>query len=430
LVNKAQTEKHNFYIAAYKLHMRLNKYLKVVVIILAVFYAFKCAGNGHDFEVFVDAGGKIIHGLNIYKPPFAQNLNYYYSPLFALLLSPFSYLPIIVPQFLWILFSYFLMYRIWVLSTAYFNYSDFSIKQQRLWLFITFILALRFLLLDVGFVQMTTFLLWATLQSMSLFKQKKYVLGGALLALAINIKLLPLAFVVYLAYRNQWKPALLTIFFFVVYLFVPALYLGWEGNNSLLHDWFATLNPSNKEWLVEAENGPSSLVALIPVYITDTTGVLAFKRNFMKLNFGQVSLIVNVVRLVFVLFTLVFLRTLPFKAINSNLRRYWEMSYLFIVIPLIYPHQQQYAFVFITPVFIYLSYYFIANWDAVKKNMNAFLWALLIIVGINFTPLISSGIITHYVFDLLLYLRILPMAAIMLIVLLWICRPKAELITK
>jgi len=404
------------------------KYLKIILCVLAVFYAYRCAHVGHDFEVFVYAGGKLIHGQNIYKPPFIQNLQYYYSPLFALLLAPFSSLPIIIPQILWIFFSYFLLYRIWILCAEYFDTSKFTYQQKIIWFIISLLLSIRFILIDIGFVQMTTFLLWASLQSIKWIKDGRYISGAALLALAINIKLLPLAFVFYLFYRSYYKPAIFTCLFYLLYLFIPAIYLGWDRNMSLMHDWFAIINPINKEWTIETEDGPSSLVALIPIYITKTTGVLTFKRNFLDLSFSQVSLILNIVRLAFVLLTLVFLGTMPFKPIKNKLRTFWEMSYLFIVIPLLYPHQQQYAFVYIIPAFIYLSWYFVANWDTVKLKFNGLTWALLAVVCFNFTPLIGRDVITSYFFEVLLYLRILPMAVIMLIPLLWFCKPKPELV--
>jgi hypothetical protein len=409
------------------MNKKYTKYLKIALFILAVFYAFKCAKVGHDFEVFVYAGGKLINGQNIYKPPFIQGLQYYYSPLFALLLAPFSSLPIIVPQILWIFLSYFLLYRTCILSTAYFDVSKFTAKQKLSWIIITSALSIRFILIDIGYVQMTIFLLWATLQSMQLIKQGRYISGAALLAFAINIKLLPLAFVCYLFYRNQIKAAVLTCLFYVLLLFIPALYLGWDRNLSLIHDWFSVINPLNKEWTIEAEDGPSSLVALIPVYLTKTTGVLSFKRNFLDLNLSQVTLVLNVVRLFFVLLTLLFLRTLPFKAINNKTRSFWEMSYLFIIIPLIYPHQQQYAFVYIIPAFVYITWFFVLNLDTIKQKFNPLTWIILIIVCFNFTPLIGRDIITSHFFEVLLYLRILPLAVIMLIPVLWYCRPKEEL---
>jgi len=402
------------------------KYLKVLVCILAVYYAFKCAHEGHDFQVFVYAGGKLIHGQNIYYPPFVQNLQYYYSPLFALLLSPFSGLPVIIPQVIWILTSYVLLYRIWVLSGSYFNVAALTVKQKAIWLLATVFLSIRFILVDIGYVQMTIFMLWATLESMQLINNGKWIAGAALLALAINIKLLPLAFVVYLFYRGRFKAGIFTCIFYVFYLFLPALYLGWDKNLSLVHDWFAIINPLNKEWTIEAEDGPSSLVALIPVYLTKTTGVLTFKRNFADFTFAQVFMILNIVRLLFVLLTLAFLHSLPFKNIQDPVRRFWEMGYLFILVPLIFPHQQQYAFVYITPAFVYLSWYFVTNLEIIRPKMNFFYWAILAIIVFNFSPLIGRDTITSHFFEVLLYLRILPMAVIMVIPILWICRPSLK----
>lgn len=401
--------------------------LRFLILIIAILYAIKCSKSGRDFEIFIYAGYKLINGLNIYKPPFIQGLYYYYSPLFALLLAPLSKLPIMIPQFCWVFFSYFLLYHIWILCTEYFDTSLLTLKQKQLWLGLSFFLALRFILFDIMCVQMTIFLLWATLKSIQLFRREQNITGAALLAFAINIKLLPLAFVCYLFYRKKIKAGLLTCAFYVLYLFLPALYLGWDKNMSLLHDWFSLINPTNKQWTIEAGFGPSSLVALIPVYLTDTVGDMAVKRNFINLDFAQVTLILNVVRLIFVLLTLAFLRTMPFKSINNKIRQFYEMSYLFIVIPLLYPHQQIYAFFYITPAFIYLTWYFITNWSTLRPGMNFFKWAAFVVVGFSFTPLIGRDIIPIKLYEIFLHYRVLPMAAILLIVILWIYRPKAEL---
>lgn len=403
--------------------------IKVIASIVAVIYAYKCANGGRDFEVFVYAGHKIINGLNIYKPPFIQNLTYYYSPLFALLLAPVSSLPIIVPQLAWIICSYFFLYRIWILCTAYFDLSQLSTKQKQLWLGLSFFLALRFILFDLLCVQMTIFMLWATLQSLQWFKEDRDVSGAALLAFAINIKLLPLPFIFYLFYRKKIKAGLLVALFYTVYLYLPAIYLGWDKNAVLLHDWFSLINPTNKEWSIEAEDGPSSLVALIPVYLTDTVGVLNIKRNFVNLPLEQVITILNAVRLAFVALTMLFLRSLPFRSMNNQIRKFWEMGYLFIVIPLIFPHQQLYAFMYITPAFIYLTWYFITSWETLKPQMNFFKWIPLALIAFICSPLIGRDIISSYFYELLLYFRILPMIAMLLMVMLWVYRPKAQLNT-
>lgn len=413
----------------------INRYRKIFLVLIAIgllYFARNSANLGHDFQVFVYAGGKLLNGHDIYKPPFIQNLQYYNSPLFALLLSPFANLPVIVPQILWIFLSYLLLYRIWILSVAYFepenqnNLLELTEKQKWIWLSISLTLSVRFIIFDLGFVQLTTFLLWCTLQSLKFFKEGKNFAGAALLALAINIKLLPLPFLLYLLYRKNLKAVLFTCIFFIIYLFLPALYLGWDKNMQLMHEWFAIINPANKEWNIEAEDGPSSLVALIPVYLTNTAGVLSFKRNFVNFDIQAVTQILNIVRVFFVLLTVVFLRSLPFTPIQKDsIRQYWEMCYVFLMVPLLYPHQQVYAYVYIIPVFIYLSWYFVTNWDSIKQKINIIGWILIGIIMFNFTPLVNKSLLTKNVYEILLYLRILTIAAIGLIPLLWFCRPRS-----
>ncbi|RYD86976.1 MAG: hypothetical protein EOP54_29490 [Sphingobacteriales bacterium] len=48
-------------------------------------------------------------------------------------------------------------------------------------------------------------------------------------------------------------------------------------------------------------------------------------------------------------------------------------------------------------------------------------------MGINFTPLIGRDIITSNVYELMLHYRVLTFAVILLIPLLWLCRPKGML---
>ncbi|MGY0038855.1 hypothetical protein [Pedobacter sp. NJ-S-72] len=82
---------------------------------------------------------------------------------------------------------------------------------------------------------------------------------------------------------------------------------------------------------------------------------------------------------------------------------------------------------YIAPALMYLAWYFVVNWDNIKLKMNFFTWAILIIIGFNFTPLVGRDVIPSHFYQVMLYLRILPMAVIALIPLLWICRPKKEI---
>ena len=92
----------------------------------------------------------------------------------------------------------------------------------------------------------------------------------------------------FLFYRGYLKAIAISLMTFVVLLFLPGLTLGWDHNVFLLSEWWSIVNPSNKEHMFETDIGTHSLVALIPVYLTDTIGVLPQKRNFMNLNTAKI----------------------------------------------------------------------------------------------------------------------------------------------
>lgn len=407
--------------------MAKKNFITPILLLVALLIGFGCAKSDRDFEVFVNAGEKLIAGLNLYKPPFALNLQYYYSPFFALLMAPVSYLPLVVAETVWGFLSCVFLYQIWRISQSYFNTNALTQKQKNLWLLLSIIFTARFIRYDMTTIQVTIFLTWATLQSLKFFDREQPITGAALLALAINIKLLPLPFLLYLFYRRQFLGASLTCVFYVAYLCVPAIFIGWNRNAFLLSEWFVVINPNNKEWIIEAENGPSSLVAMIPVYITDTIGVLPVKRNFINLPFKSVFIILNIIRLLFVALTLFFLRMPPFRSITDKRRLFWERSYLFIAVPLLFPHQQRYAFVFMAPALIYIAWYLVTNWSTLKQKYGYLNWTLLFLVLIHFTPLIGRDIISSYVYELFLHYRVLTSAGIALVIVLYCFEPPFKL---
>lgn len=397
-----------------------NSIIQYFLLAVVIAYCLLCAVKGGDFDVFLDAAQKMASHQNIYRPPFIKGLQYYYSPFFALLLIPFSYLPFAIPEFAWLLLSTFLLYRTWVLTSRYFNLTVLNQKQLNWWIFLTLFLAIRFLLYNYSMIQMTIFLMWATLESLALFEKRQFITGGLLLGFACTTKLLPILFLPYLLYRGYVKGFLSTVFFFGLFLFIPALFLGNKFNTFLLQEWWVVINPANKENSLESDLGTHSLVSLIPVYLTETHNKIDLKRNFIDLTPAQAVLITNIIRLVFALATLFFLRSLPFKRNTDKLQTIWECAYLFLITPLLFPHQQKYAFLYILPAIIYLLYYLLIMFKV--SGSNGFI--LLTVFSLNaliFTPFISSDLLGRYAYDVLQHFRILSVSTIGLCLLLAIC---------
>ncbi|HVG41361.1 MAG TPA: glycosyltransferase family 87 protein, partial [Chitinophagaceae bacterium] len=304
------------------------------MLIIVIVSSVRTPINGGDFDVYLDAARKLNEGQNIYRPPFINGLQYYYSVFFALLLIPFS-TSVFITEIFWSLLSYFLLYRTLILIEKYFDFSALSKRQYRIWLLLTSILSVQFILYNVTLIQITFFLLWAMFESINLLFKGKDVLCGLLLGLIINIKLMPILLLPYLFYRGYFKALFSTIITFIVLLFLPSLFIGNDYNQFLLSEWWSIINPANKEHMFETGIGTHSLVALIPVYLTETTGDMVYKRNILNLTYHNTEIIINIVRLFLLSLSILYLKSFPFKKENNKLKSLWEISYFILMIPLL-----------------------------------------------------------------------------------------------
>lgn len=394
----------------------------IPILLLYLFLSIQSAVQGGDFDVFLDAAQRLKDGQNIYAPPFLRGLNYYYSPLFALILIPFSS-HVFITELLWLFLSGFWLYRTWTLVKNYFDFSIFNQKQILAISVISFFFIFRFLLYNISMIQITIFLLWGILESIELIKNKKIVWGAMLLAFIINVKLMPLIALPYLIYRGKFKASALVVIFSVVFLFLPALFIGSDYNHFLLTQWWQVINPSNSEHMIEVGVDSQSLVGMVPVFITETQGDFPYQRNLLQLSIENTELMTQLSRLFLVAFTIFFLKS-PFKKNVSRLSEIRAISYILLVVPLIFPHQQKYAFLFVFPMVFYLTYYCFIMWKFHKTISFNWYLSLLILVGIAFSPIIGSSVIGRLAYDLFHHFRLLGISTLLLIVFAAFASPK------
>lgn len=285
---------------------------------------------------------------------------------------------------------------------------------------------IRFLLYNFGLIQMTIFMLWAILESNRLFDRDKPIQGSVLLALAINIKLLPLVVLPYLVYRKKYKPFLMTILFLIVFLFLPALFIGKKTNLFLLNEWWHVINPVQQGHQFETEWGVHSLTALIPTLLMVTEGELAMKRNIVDLSPELVGRIALVVRLLFIVFTLYFLTNNKNKVITA-IQKNWELAYITLVIPLIFPHQQKYVFYMLFPAIAYITYFLIyvhnTNYTVIRKSKWNVIVGLMIMAFALMT-LTTDGLIGRHYNNITQHYKTITYGAVLIAVALAISNPR------
>jgi len=234
----------------------IKKYLLYFLLILVAVSLVKVANTSGDFKIFLGAAQLISEN----KSPYHEwifvsegNLGlYYYSPLWAVILIPFNLIPQFITNLIWLTANVYFLYRIarFLISCT----KSLNISQRHLnWiLIIAAAMSFRFALYNFGMIQMTIFLLWGILESLNLIRKEKFLLAGMLLALVINIKLLPLVFIPYLIYRSEYKTLISAFIFSMVFLFLPAIVVGWSTNIFLHAEWWSVINPSNPEHLLDS----------------------------------------------------------------------------------------------------------------------------------------------------------------------------------
>jgi hypothetical protein len=393
------------------------------------FLILTALGNG-DFKVYLEASKLIAAGKNPYHLwIFISEGNYAFyfnSPLWAIILIPFSYLPSFITNLIWLSANAFFLYRIWILLIKYIDFKSLSKKQANWLLLLSFILSARFILYNFEMIQMTIFLLYGALESIFLFRCKKFLIGGALLALIINIKILPIVLIPYLIYRRQWLASWSTLVFSILFILLPGMILGWSANLFLLSEWWAVINPINSEHLLEADLGLHSLTALLPSLLTQTNGVLPYSRNIFNFDFKTTVCILNIVRTGLIIFTLYFLKWPPFRPTKSLFNEIYELSYIFLLVPLIFPHQQKYAFLFAIPAIVYICYFVVVNFNsATRKTNNSKYYGIIILLTVSFTlmTLSTDGIIGRTLNLITQHYKTITYGAIILIIILITCPP-------
>ena len=208
-----------------------------------------------DFPVYYAAGQSLLGGrTDLYAPDFALGrvMDYRYPPFFLLAFWPLWLLPYKVAAYLW-----------YVGSVAEIALSVFFIRRvaaipsgnRWLWPAVFFAVAPYFIaILHYGNAHLlVTFLLFA---GCYLACEKKPVVAGLAMALAISIKLTPALLLPYFALRREWRLLAAAAVFLIIINLAPALYFGFAGNNRLLKDWFAHVVVSQE---FHEANGPINL---------------------------------------------------------------------------------------------------------------------------------------------------------------------------
>ena len=405
--------------------------------IILIIILFEAKGEGGDFNIFISASRDLLLGKNIYKIQYNEWYHYYYDILFALILVPFTYLPLFIAKLIWLISNVFFVYRIWKILLNWLPISHLRKNNKILFITLSFIFIFSFLRDNFHLAQLTIFILYLILEGLFLINNEKKIAGSILIALGINIKILPIVIIPYLIYRNQWKSAFLVLVFMIFFLVLPIVFIGFDYTQFLLIERWTLINPINQEHILDtSERSFHSLTTLLATLFVKDCGdvhALTLKRNIADISIENLNIIINIVRSAIILFTLYFLKTKPFRNTKDNLQKLYEISYLCLIIPLIFPHQQFYAFFFIFPASTYLLYYVLKVYFNGNNQITAYFKskkiAIITLLSISYF-LTNSHFILGAFNDFYDHYKTLTYGVLILMILLAICKPDKLLIEK
>jgi hypothetical protein len=403
-----------------------NALWAIIVTGLLFFLTIESLNKG-DFHIFLEASKSLFNGENIYEKTYFDGYHYFYSILFAVLIYPLTFLPTHLAVFLWLVLSIFLVYRSFLTIGKLLPIYILSHKQQKWFWILMGLFSLRLILENIHVAQITILLLYLCIEGLYLIQNKKHFSGSILIALGVNIKLLPIVLLPYLLYRRQFKAAGLVLLFSVTFLFVPFLFIEQDQFEALVTTWLNLINPLKTQYVLDVEERSfHSLTTLLSTLLVENVPdvyALKIRRNIADVSFENLARIITTVRLCLIVLTVYFLRSVPFKTNKDALHRFWEISYLFCLIPLIFPHQQHYAFLFIIPAFAYSIYYLLKY----HNNMDTFKKHVIITLLVTIYFLVNLKLILGTFNDYYEHFKILTYGAIILVITLGFLIPPKSL---
>ncbi|MFN3394189.1 MAG: glycosyltransferase family 87 protein [Candidatus Thermochlorobacter sp.] len=195
-----------------------------------------------DVHLIVNVGQHLLAGTDVYRHPLPDE-PYPYLPGIALLLAPLGTFPpdVFVPLFV-VLNLIFAVLSFLLLCKFFVGKSFFALNPslQIALSFFTLLLALRFLLYEISSGQINLLVMLLTLYGLCLHQQKKEILGGFWIGLAMAIKLLTLPLGLWFVVKRDFKTLGGLMLGALIWLLFPSLFLGISHNFELLHSWLLT----------------------------------------------------------------------------------------------------------------------------------------------------------------------------------------------
>jgi hypothetical protein len=382
-----------FILDQYRLFIAQSLWMKVLYSVLAFFVIITSFRAG-DIDFFIETGQRFLDNKDLYRELYNGSIYFVYSPVFSFLISPFTFLPIILVRFLWAAANIYFVFEICRIVLSYLPQNEFLQSHKVKILFISILFTIHFFNLNFIIGQMTVCMLYLCVKA--IYENDKGNIWGAsfLLAIGILIKVMPIIILVYFIYNRNFKAFFATIFLIEILFFLPFIFVSYADMVSHYLSWCDAIINSGGGF--EREYSPSmhSLHSLSIVYFTsypdilDQSGLLPFHRIIASFPYEYAKYISYSLSAILIILTLKILNRMPFTEPKSKFHILYEFGYLCLITPLIFPMQQKYGYIFIFPAIVYLLYsVFVLRSENQKADIRLYICYVCMALCFIFTSL-------------------------------------------
>ena len=371
-----------------------KKNIKILIWVFAALLAWpflRSLSTNNDLNIFFGAAERLTRLENPYTQPYnAQGwaLYYYYSPLFASLLTPFTLLPkfvvtedipfgLFVLKLFWNSLNLFFVYQL-----IQFVYRTFQPPQNKkgFWFWLVFaLITYRWIFLNILYGQMTILIVWGVIRAFegrieNAFKR----LAG--LSFGVTLKILPIFMVGQLFLMKNWRAFSVAVLLCILMVLLPYVYLPFNYHNEILRGWLANINPFSKNHIVElGEGGFIDMGALITKYLTGLNVEGEARIDWFSMGERGVFVTTQIFRLLVLGSCWYWL--VRFKNGRIQHANLWVMAIFLASIPLAFPHQRDYSLFMMWPMAILILNDYILGDRFVSKSILFGLFIGAILMG-------------------------------------------------
>lgn len=351
-----------------------------IVFLLILIPTLRSISAENDMNIFYLAANELRGGGNPYDGPHMYGLWFYYSPLFASFVVPFTALPLGIFKAFWFCLGLGLLFRVFYLFNQ-FSQQSFQKNTLAFWVAIL-ICSYSAVFENLLYGQLTILMVWCGIEYWYRKEKKQEWSAAIVLGLGINIKILPVFLLWELLLCRNWRLFGKVIILAVGYLLLPYILYNFSFHTQLIKDWLGLLNPLNKEHVnTVGEGGFTDFASIITKYFSGIHIRGEDDHTLAILSTKTIFLIQWIFRLLIAALSAFVVMYFHKKRFSGQQLSFSNIAFLMACIPVAFPHQRSYSALLCLPLILLVLHSFFNQNFKPGFTARFFMFIALLLMG-------------------------------------------------